>query len=78
MDTLRVEVSVWDLVDRRVSREGMLVVWKESLRMSKRKAHDDVAYVNGGFAERIASHLVGKSWLCGYSTGSKAPPEWMS
>jgi hypothetical protein len=28
--------------------------------MSKRKAHDDVAYVNGGLAERIASHLVGK------------------
>ena len=46
--------------------------------MSKRKAHDDVAYVNGGLAERIASHLVGKSWLCGYSTDSKAPPEWMS
>ena len=41
--------------------------------MSKRKAHDNVAYVNGGFAERIASHLVGKSWLCGYSTDSKAP-----
>ena len=56
----------------------MLVVGKESLRMSKRKAHDDVAYVNGGLAEIIASHLVGKSWLCGYSTDSKAPPEWMS
>ena len=53
-------------------------VGKESLRMSKRKAHDDVAYVNRGLAERIASHLDGKSWLCGYSTDSKAPPEWMS
>ena len=52
--------------------------WKAVLRMSKREAHENVAYVNGGLAERIASHLVGKSWLCGYSTDSKAPPEWMS
>ena len=66
-----------------ISRSMRLVAedvshWKAVLRMSKREAHENVAYVNWGLAKGITSHIIWKIMLCVYIKDLRAPPEWIS